>query len=132
MAKLSKEDKARLDGMAFALRVAKEKGIDGLEEEIKFRGATNAPLTISREKYGEFADNVRLATLDSVMCLSCVTLRDEFGFGKKRLQDYIDRFKLKTSCLVGDYTTWEEQQEILREEVGIDVKIRWNDKEVIL
>ena len=31
----SKEEQARLQGMSYALRVAKEKGIDGLEEELK-------------------------------------------------------------------------------------------------
>lgn len=32
MAKLSKEEQARREGMSYALRVAREKGIDGLEE----------------------------------------------------------------------------------------------------
>lgn len=36
--KLSKEERARRDGMAYALKVAKEKGVEGLEEEIKRRG----------------------------------------------------------------------------------------------
>ena len=39
MAKLSKEEQARREGMSYALRVAREKGIDGLEEELKFRQA---------------------------------------------------------------------------------------------
>ena len=32
MAKLDKEEQARREGMAYALKVAREKGIDGLEE----------------------------------------------------------------------------------------------------
>ena len=35
MGKIDKEQKARMDGMAYALKIAKEKGIDGLENEIK-------------------------------------------------------------------------------------------------
>ena len=30
--KISKEEKARREGMAYALKIAKEKGVDGLEE----------------------------------------------------------------------------------------------------
>lgn len=37
MAKLSKEEMARREGMAYALRIAKEKGIDALEEDLKMR-----------------------------------------------------------------------------------------------
>ena len=37
MGKISKEEQARLQGMAYALKKKKEKGIEGLEEEIKFR-----------------------------------------------------------------------------------------------
>lgn len=33
----NKEEQARLEGMAQALRIAKEKGIEGLEEEIRMR-----------------------------------------------------------------------------------------------
>ena len=48
MAKLSKEEQARREGMSYALRVAREKGIDGLEEELRFRQAYDVPLKISQ------------------------------------------------------------------------------------
>lgn len=32
--KINKEEKARREGMSYALRIAKEKGIEGLEEEL--------------------------------------------------------------------------------------------------
>ena len=55
MGKIDKEQKARMDGMAYALKIAKEKGIDGLENEIKARGILGVNLTVDsktlRESY---------------------------------------------------------------------------------
>ena len=50
MAKLSKEQRAYLDGMAHALKIAKEDGIDGLEKELRFRGIQSAPLNVSSKE----------------------------------------------------------------------------------
>ena len=36
----NKDEELRREGMAYALRIAKEKGIDSLEVECRFRGAT--------------------------------------------------------------------------------------------
>lgn len=35
MARIDKEEQARREGMAYALLIAKEKGIDALEEDLK-------------------------------------------------------------------------------------------------
>ena len=48
MAKISKEEQARREGMAYALRLAKEKGIDALEEDLKMRNAIDLPLRVSK------------------------------------------------------------------------------------
>lgn len=39
----SKEEIARREGMSYALRYAKEHGLDGLEKELKYRGAYEIP-----------------------------------------------------------------------------------------
>lgn len=43
-----KLEEARREGMAYALKIAKTKGIEGLEEECKFRGATKMPLALPK------------------------------------------------------------------------------------
>lgn len=48
--RLSREETARRQGMEYALRVAKEKGIEGLEAEIKRRGRTFAPCLIPQKE----------------------------------------------------------------------------------
>lgn len=124
MAKINKEEQARREGMAYALNIAKTKGIEALEEELRFRNALQMPIAVPRKNVDEALNNIKMNILDTVTILSAVTLHDEFGFGKKRLKQYIDRFNMKTECLIGSYTNWDEQKEILKEECGLDCVIR--------
>lgn len=124
MAKINKEEQARREGMSYALRLAKEKGLEALEEDLKLRMATDLPITCSKKALDDFSQKVKNRTLDCVLILMMVTLHDECGFGAKRLQKVMDRFNLKTDCLADDYTTWTEQIEILRDECGIELSIR--------
>lgn len=48
-----KLEEARREGMAYALKIAKTKGIEGLEEECKFRGATKMPLALPKNAIDE-------------------------------------------------------------------------------
>ena len=130
MARIDKEEQARREGMAYALRLAKEKGIDALEEDLKMRNAIGLPVGVDRKALNQFTENVKFNTVDTMVILMAVTLHDEFGFGEKRVQRAIDRFMFKANCLDEDYTTWQEQIEILKEELGIELSIRANDKDV--
>lgn len=130
MARIDKEEQARREGMAYVLRIAKEKGIDALEEDLKMRNAIGLPVGVDRKALNQFTENVKFNTVDTMVILMAVTLHDEFGFGEKRVQRAIDRFMFKANCLDEDYTTWQEQIEILKEELGIELSIRANDKDV--
>lgn len=130
MARIDKEEQARREGMAYALLIAKEKGIDALEEDLKMRNAIGLPVGVDRKALNQFTENVKFNTVDTMVILMAVTLHDEFGFGEKRVQRAIDRFMFKANCLDEDYTTWQEQIEILKEELGIELSIRAKDKDV--
>lgn len=126
----SKEEQARLQGMSYALRVAKEKGIDGLEQELKRRQAYNIPIRISNKELQEFTTNAKNMMLDTILILASVTLHDEFGFGHDRLNRFKERFNFKAECIGEDFTDWQDQIAILKEECGLDYSIRFNDKNV--
>lgn len=126
----NKEEQARLQGLQFGLKIAEADGIEALREEVKRRGAYDIPVCLPHKVLEEFSERVKNQTLDAVMVLTLVVLRDEFGFGKKRLQQFMDRFDFKTECLVDGFTTWPEQLDILKEECGIELSIRMNDKNV--
>lgn len=127
MAKINKEEEARRQGMAYALKIAKEKGIEGLEEELRFRNALHMPIGVSRKDCDECVHAIKVNVVDTVTIMAAITLRDEFEFGKQRIQRFTDRFNYKIDCLLGDYTTWQEQIEILKNECGLDYVIHRPD-----
>lgn len=127
MAKVNKEEQARREGMAYALKVAKEKGIDGLEEELKFRNATHIPVAVSRSACDEQINLIRLNTIDTVTILFVATLHDEFDFGQKRVQRVLDRFDQKAEGIIGNYCTWDDYIQLIKEELNITLAIRKNE-----
>ena len=45
---VKKREQARREGMAYALRFAREKGLDALEADLKMRNAIDLPLRVSK------------------------------------------------------------------------------------
>lgn len=126
----NKEEQARMEGMAQALRIAKEKGIDGLEADLKMRNITGLPCAVSRAAMDECIMNIKYNVVDTFTILVAYTLHEKFGFGRGRLGRFIDAFNFQAECLDEDYCTWEDQIEILRQECGLELNIRKNDKDV--
>ena len=126
----NKEEQARMEGMAQALRIAKAKGIDGLEADLKMRNITGLPCAVSRAAMDECIMNIKYNVVGTFTILVAYTLHEKFGFGKTRLNRFIHDFNFQAECLDEDYCAWEDQIEILRQECGLDLSIRKNDKDV--
>lgn len=120
MSSLKKDEQLRREGMSYALRVAKENGVEGLENELHRRNASEVPLRITKAQMQQYSESVKENVVNHILLLSLVTLRDEFEFGAKRLKQFQERFTDKASCIAGDWTTWEERVKVLAEEVGIE------------
>lgn len=118
---------ARMAGMLYALKIVQEKGIEGLKEEIKFRSYTKISIAVDRREADKTIDRIKNCTIDTIKILAIMTLKDEFGFGTKRINQFIKRFNDKTECLVEGYTTWAEQIQAIKEENGIELEIRENN-----
>ena len=118
--------------MAYALRLAKEKGIDALEEDLKMRNAIDLPLRVSKADLDKFSDNVKYNTILYIKILMAVTMHDEFGFGNKRIKQMFERFDNKAECIAEDYSTWEEQISIIAEEWGIDMDSERRDLRTVI
>lgn len=67
---------------------------------------------------------IKMTTIDTILLLALSTVRDEFGFGEKRMQRLINRMEKKATCLIGDMATWEDFRETIKEEMGIEVNVR--------
>ena len=128
--KLSREDQARREGMAYALRIAKEKGIDGLEEEIRFRNVSMAPIALPRRELKEFTDKVKVNTIDTITALSAYVLRDKFGFGTVRIQRFINWVNEFADSICGEWLTFGDIQQVIKDEIGIELQMRRNDSNV--
>ena len=118
-AKWSEIEQARRDGIGYALAIAREKGIEGLEEEAKFRGISKVSVAMSNEEYKELVKSITADSVDAIAIIATLTLHDEFGFGEKRVKQFNNRFNLKCDCIGKGFTTWEEQLEILRNECNL-------------
>ncbi len=128
MARIDKKmHEYRMSGARWMLDYIKEHGIEAAEKELKVRGAVFLPMEISTKQLDDMVDRVKMNTLDTVLILSAVTLRDAFDFGETRIQRFIDKFNEKTECLVDDYCTWEDNIKMLEEETGIHLGIRRNE-----
>lgn len=126
----NREEQARLEGMAQALRIAKEKGIEGLEAEIRMRNITNLPCAVSKKAIDECIQNIKNNVVDTFTVLVAYTLHHKFGYGKTRLARFVEEFNFQAECLTEDYCTWDDLINEMRKECGMDLKIRKNDRDV--
>lgn len=126
----NKEEQARLEGMAQALRIAKANGIEGLEADLKMRNITGLPCRVSKSVLDECVTRIKNNMVDTFTIMVAYTLHCKFGYGPKRLDRFIREFNFQAECLSDDYCTWEDQIEVLRQECGLDLDIRKNDRDV--
>lgn len=126
MSSRNKEMQARSEGMAYALRIAREKGIEELEKEIKFRNLTGISLNLSRKDLNQASEKIKEMTMDTFTILTVAVLHDEFGFGEKRCQRFIDRMNQKADCLIDDFCTWDDYIRTIKDELNLNLQIRWN------
>lgn len=125
---MAKSDKKiheyRMAGAAWILDIAQREGIDAAVKELKSRTAEFVPLEVPREVIKEYEQRVKCNTIDSMCLLAAVTLRDEFDFGRVRLNRFLDRFNSKAECLADDDVSWEDMRQTMREECGIEFNWR--------
>lgn len=126
MSNLKDYDRGRNDGLAMALRIAEEDGIEGLRKEIKFRGVTGIHTTLAKKELDQASKQIKEMTLDTMIVLAVATLHDEFDFGQKRCQRFMDRLELKAGCLIDDLATWTDYIKAIKDEIGLELSIREN------
>ena len=86
----NREEQARLEGMAQALRIAKEKGIEGLEDEIRMRNITGLPCAVPKKAMDECIQKIKNNVVDTFTVLVAYTLHHKFGYGKTRLARFAE------------------------------------------
>ena len=64
MSKASKEAIARLDGMDYALRRIREKGIEDFEREMQWRNENGISLPLTQQTINEGSWKIKIRTID--------------------------------------------------------------------
>ena len=127
MAKKDKEFMARMQGMIYALNIAKEKGVDALEKDIRKRGVLNAPIKYTTAQLDEFWNFLSQNLQATTMAVIGMVLRDKFHFGKKRLKEFKEEYDRKTRLAVDldwigeHYVTLEDYAEYLNKDFNLDI-----------
>lgn len=127
MGRNSKEEEARRAGMGYAFKIAKEQGIDALEEEIKFRRIIKAPLSVPRSEIDRFCQEVKTNCVKTFKVLMVITLLDELELDKDKLLRVLRRFEMKAECICDEITTWQDQLEILEDELDMHFDFDFKD-----
>lgn len=127
MGKIDDYMSGKEDGLLLAARIVEKDGLAGLEEEIRYRNITGIHTGLARKELEKATTRIKEMTLDTFTVLSVAVLRDEFEFGRKRISRFIERMNLKAECLVDDMVTWKDFTDDIRQDLGIDLKIRRND-----
>lgn len=130
MNKMREYERGREDGLTLALRIAKEGGVEALEREIKFRGVTGIHTSLASKDLDKAAEKIKEITLDTFTVMSVAVLHDEFGFGEKRCQRYMDGINKAAEYIVDGLATWPDYISAIKEEIGLDLRIRWDGREV--
>lgn len=130
MGRISREEQCRRDGISYAYRVVKAKGIEGLEADMRRRGILGWPVGTDIRAMNEALERAKMTVVDTVRVMACCVLQDEFDFGRKMVQRFIDRYDLKSQCLVEDLVEWEDLQRQLLDELKIDLPIRTFDGDI--
>lgn len=122
-------------GLNAALLLCKKGGAEAIEEEIKFRNVHKFSLPLSKNEMLKAAevtiDEFQKNTIKNIEAMSLLVLMDEFDFKKEDLERFIDRYLLKTECLMTDeLVNWSTYEGIIREEAGIDIELPMAKEEV--
>lgn len=70
----------------------------------------------------EIRDDVTDKALRVIAYVPLIVLHDKWGFGKKRLQDFMYEFAEQVECLKKGYVSLEDMINVIQEETGLDIK----------
>ena len=109
------------------IRQIEKTGVEEFRRELNVRYKRGIHINLSPKELDEASSQIKQAVFDTVTTMAAMVLHDEFGFGQKRLERFIRRFTLKSECLMGGFVTWQDYLDIIRQETGLDLKIRINE-----
>lgn len=127
MGKISKEEQARRDGFEYFVRLYKNQDvrIPEIDEEIERRKLTGKPIGLDKKSEIDFVANIQKYILQVCIVIYTWILHNKLEFGEKRLIRAIEWYWDMAELLTGDYLTYKDIAETLREETGVEMNFDW-------
>ena len=110
--------------MFYAYAKIKDIGLNEFAKELEYRSKRGIQLVNTRKDQQKFEREIINRVQDVVMIFAIAVLVDEFDFGNEEVNRFIDRLKLKSECIEDKYLTWDEQRQIIKDEIGVDIRFR--------
>ena len=109
------------------MHLVKEGGLEALERECKFRGVTGIHTSLAAKDLDKASQKIKEMTIDTFTILCIAAVHDEFGFGEKRCRRLIAKMEEGAEYLMDDLATWDDYIKEIKEQLNIDLRIRWNN-----
>lgn len=129
MARRDSDFELRMSGILYAYKIAKEKGIEELEKDIKMRGVLSIPLGYTKGDMDRFLEYLKTNFYNSIMSVACIALEETFGFKKTRLQRFKEAFAKATTDMMDldyigeNYVTLEDYAVYLNDRYDLDIDV---------
>lgn len=133
MAKADKDFELRMSGMLAAYNIAKEKGIEGLEKEIKWRGILKVPVNVPESVIQDLVVRLGENLYTTILTVVLMALED-LGWREKRLKRFKELYDKETACMYdmnwlgNHFVTMTDHAKHLKDEYGIELDTVITDK----
>ena len=82
----------RNQGILYAYKIAKEKGIEALEEEIRYRNITNVNILVPKAEMLKASEKIRAHCTTTAIVVALATLASEYCWSEYMLRDFQAKF----------------------------------------
>ena len=113
--------------MDYATRQIQSIGMDAWLQELRSRKLHGLAITVSQKDIDVASETIKQMTISTVLTLAIAVLHDEFGFGHKRCLQFRNRFDSKADCLMGEWATWDDYIDMIKDELDIEIELVRND-----
>lgn len=120
MGKISKEERIYLDGMAFAARIAEERGIDALKKEMEFRGLNRSVLNVRHEELIAVARGRSHKELLFVATAMADTMSSFLKLPPSIMKDYLYEFNARIELYRMDEEVFNAVNDRLTKDLGLN------------
>lgn len=125
MSKASELNHARLQGMAYAFNVIRDKGIEEFEKELAWRARIQVTAAISPQELLEDQKHIKIGYEMITRIMAINVLYDEFDFDREDVKRFVDRWNLKTECLIENYVSWLDYISLAEEITGDKYEVEY-------